>query len=160
MSFQTRKTFIRSSEHKLRYFWWNPRAFWPSIDNNVTETFPDSTMLTILVKIVHVTLVSNVILQSYENSFCFVKLWLNHWCHMDYFNDVLTTFLGLGTFQLCCCLWSLRKLLDFIKNILICVPKMNKFLMDLERHEGVINDRIFILGELFLKLFAADSHTA
>ncbi len=63
---------------------------------------------------------------------------------MDYFNDVLTTFLGLGTFQLCCCLWSLRKLLDFIKNILICVPKMNKFLMDLERHEGVINDRIFI----------------
>ncbi len=24
-----------------------------------------------------------------------IKLWLNHWCHMDYFNDVLTTFLGL-----------------------------------------------------------------
>ncbi len=23
----------------------------------------------------------------------FVKLQLNHWCHMDYFNDVLTTFL-------------------------------------------------------------------
>ncbi len=22
-----------SSEHKLRYFWWNPRAFWPSIDS-------------------------------------------------------------------------------------------------------------------------------
>ncbi len=25
----------------------------------------------------------------------FVKLMLNHWSHMDYFNDVLTTFLGL-----------------------------------------------------------------
>ncbi len=24
----------------------------------------------------------------------FIKLRLNHWCHMDYFNDVLTTFLG------------------------------------------------------------------
>ncbi len=26
---------------------------------------------------------------------CFITLRLNHWCHMDYFNDVLTTFLGL-----------------------------------------------------------------
>ncbi len=25
----------------------------------------------------------------------FTKLWLNHWCHMDYFNDVFTTFLDL-----------------------------------------------------------------
>ncbi len=25
----------------------------------------------------------------------FIKLTLNHWCHMDYFNNVLTTFLGL-----------------------------------------------------------------
>ncbi len=25
----------------------------------------------------------------------FLKWRLNHWCHMDYFNDVLTTFLGL-----------------------------------------------------------------
>ncbi len=24
-----------------------------------------------------------------------IKLRLNHWCHMDYFNDVLTTYLGL-----------------------------------------------------------------
>ncbi len=28
-----------------------------------------------------------------------------------------------------------RKLLDFIKNTLICVPKMNKGLEGLERHE-------------------------
>ncbi len=32
---------------------------------------------------------------------------------------------------------------DFIKNILICVPKMNEVLTGLERHEG---DIIFILG--------------
>ncbi len=29
----------------------------------------------------------------------FIKLRLNHWCHMDYFNDVLTTFLGLERFS-------------------------------------------------------------
>ncbi len=34
MSFQTRKTFVYLSEHKLRYFWWNLRAFWPCIDSN------------------------------------------------------------------------------------------------------------------------------
>ncbi len=46
---------------------------------------------------------------------------------MDFFNDVLATFLGL---------WRIIKLSDFIKNILICVPKMNKGHTGLERHEG------------------------
>ncbi len=36
----------------------------------------------------------------YETSRSFVKLRSNPWCHMDYFNDVLATFLDLGTFQL------------------------------------------------------------
>ncbi len=36
MLFQTRNS---SSEHKLRYFWWNLRAFWPYIDSNATTTF-------------------------------------------------------------------------------------------------------------------------
>ncbi len=31
--------------------------------------------------------------KKYSRSF--IKLQLNHWCHMDYFNNVLTTFLGL-----------------------------------------------------------------
>ncbi len=31
--------------------------------------------------------------KKYSRSF--VELQLNHWCHMDYFNDVLTNFLGL-----------------------------------------------------------------
>ncbi len=26
-------------ENKLRYFWWNPRTFWSSIDSNATTTF-------------------------------------------------------------------------------------------------------------------------
>ncbi len=32
-----------SSEHKLRYFWWNPRAFWPSIDSKGTTTIKATT---------------------------------------------------------------------------------------------------------------------
>ncbi len=35
-----------------------------------------------------------------------------------------------------CCLWRVRELSDFIKNIVICVAKMNEGLMGLERHEG------------------------
>ncbi len=46
------------------------------------------------------------------------------------------TFLGLGTFLLHCSLWRARKLADFIKNILICVLKMNEGLTGLEQHEG------------------------
>ncbi len=76
----------------------------------------------------------------------FVKLRLNHWCHMDYFTDVLAMFLDLGTLQLHCCLWRVRELSDLIKNILICVPKMNEGLTGLERHEWVFNDRIFNFG--------------
>ncbi len=62
---------------------------------------------------------------------------------MDYFNYVLTTFLGLERVS-CVAVYGVRKLSDFIKNILICVLKMNEGLTGLERHEGVINDRIFI----------------
>ncbi len=40
------------------------------------------------------------------------------------------------TYQLRCCIGSARKLADFFKNILICVPKMNEGLTGLERHEG------------------------
>ncbi len=44
-----------SSEHKLRYFRWNLRAFWPSIDSNATETFPGPETYKDIVKIVHVS---------------------------------------------------------------------------------------------------------
>ncbi len=51
---------------------------------------------------------------------------------MDYFNDVIT-FLSLesGSFLL-----RVRKISDFIKNTLMCVPKMKEGLTGLERHEG------------------------
>ncbi len=52
----------------------------------------------------------------------------------DYFNDVLTMFLCLDLYP--CCLWRVRELSDFIRNIFICVLKMNGGLTGLERHEG------------------------
>ncbi len=55
---------------------------------------------------------------------------------MDYFNDVLATFLNLDRGSTLAVYGTARELLDFIKNILICVLKMNKGLTDLERHEG------------------------
>ncbi len=70
---------------------------------------------------------------------------------MDYFIDVLATFLDLGIFQLHCYLWRVRKLSDFIKNILICVPKINEGLMGSERHEGEqLMPEFSFLGELSL----------
>ncbi len=62
---------------------------------------------------------------------------------MDYFNDVLTTFLGLDRGSILTVYGRIRELLEFIKNILICVLKMNEGLTGLERHEG---DIIFIFG--------------
>ncbi len=53
---------------------------------------------------------------------------------------------GLWTLQFCCCLCRVRKLSDFIKNILIYVPKMNEGLMGWNNMRRVINDRIFIFG--------------
>ncbi len=72
--------------------------------------------------------------KKYSRSF--INLRLNHWCHMDHFNDLLTTFLVHKTIQLRCCLCRVRKLSDLIKNILICVPKMKEGLTGLEWHEG------------------------
>ncbi len=55
-----------------------------------------------------------------------------------WWNVVLTTFLCLGTFQLHCCLRRVRKLSDFIKNISICGPKMNKGLTGVELHNILV----------------------
>ncbi len=54
----------------------------------------------------------------------------------EIFYYVHATFMDLEILQLHCCLCRVRELSDFIKNILICVPKMNQGLTDLERHEG------------------------
>ncbi len=55
---------------------------------------------------------------------------------MVYFNDVLTIFLGLERFSCVAVYGRARELSDFIKNILICVPKTNEGLTGLEWHNG------------------------
>ncbi len=70
---------------------------------------------------------------------------------MDYLTDVFATFLDLRTLQLHCCFRRVRELSDLIKNILICVPKMNKGLTGLERIEGeYLMTEFSFLGELTL----------
>ncbi len=68
-------------------------------------------------------------------SLSFTKLRLNHWCHMDYFNDVLATFLCVDRGNTLAVYGRVRELSECIKNILICVLKMNEGLTGLERHE-------------------------
>ncbi len=55
---------------------------------------------------------------------------------MDYFTDVLATFLCIDHGNILAVYGRVRKLSDSIKNILICVLKMNKGLTGLERHKG------------------------
>ncbi len=64
---------------------------------------------------------------------------------MDYFNNVLTIFLGLehGSYV---AVYEGSQLLDFIKNILICVPKMNEGLTD----DKLLMTEFSCLGELSL----------
>ncbi len=90
-----------------------------------------------IVKIVHGTSV----VQTYLYKVC-IKLGLNHWCHMDYSNDVLYYLSGPWTWSCIDFDGRARKLLDLFKNILICLPKMNFGFGT--TWGGVINDRIKI----------------
>ncbi len=71
-----------------------------------------------------------------------------HWCHMDYFNVILTTFLSLE--HVCCIAVyaGSEKLVDFIKNIFVylCSEDEWRFYRFGTTWEWVINDRIFIFG--------------
>ncbi len=55
---------------------------------------------------------------------------------MDYFNDLFATFLDLDRVRILVVYGRVWELSEFIKNILICVLKMNEGLTGLERHEG------------------------
>ncbi len=55
---------------------------------------------------------------------------------MEHFNDVLTTFLSLDRGSILAVYGRVRELMGCIKNILICVAKMNEGLTGLERHKG------------------------
>ncbi len=69
---------------------------------------------------------------------------------MDYFNDLIAMFLSLDRVRILAVYGRVRELSDSIKNILICVPKMNEGVTGLEQHEPslmtIINDRIYIFG--------------
>ncbi len=55
---------------------------------------------------------------------------------MDYFNDFLAMFMDLDRVRILAVNGRLRELSEFIKTILICVPKMNEGLTGLEQLEG------------------------
>ncbi len=83
--------------------------------------------------------------KKYSHSF--ITLQLNPWCHMDYFIDVLATFLELGTFQLHCCLWEGQRALEFHQKYLhLCFEDKQKTYGFGTTWGWVINDRIFIFG--------------
>ncbi len=70
---------------------------------------------------------------AYKKYSCsFVTLWLNHWCHMDYFNNVLTTFLGIERVSYVAVYAGSE---SRVKKK-TCFPKMIEGLAGLERHEG------------------------
>ncbi len=102
MSFQTCKTFFH-----LRN---NLRAFWPCIDSKATDIFKAQKGSKDIIKIVcrkhssksdmeQKKLLNKVVIFVFfvhkKYSCFFITLRLNHWCRMVYFNDALTTFLGL-----------------------------------------------------------------
>ncbi len=115
-----------SSEHKLRYFWWNLRAQW--VRTLVKQSMWHQGLNFNFVKLreyyfvrkqkTKITIYSIILLRvtvfrnfgEYHNT-C-ARFPLN-------VNDADT----LGTLQLRCCLWRVRELSDFIKSILICVRR-------------------------------------
>jgi len=55
---------------------------------------------------------------------------------LDYFNNVFNLFSGPASFNPFEAYGGVIQLSDLIKNILICVLKMNESLMGLEQHES------------------------
>ncbi len=55
---------------------------------------------------------------------------------MDYFTNLLATFLDVDHVNYIAVYARDRELSEFINNILICVPKMNRGITGLERHGG------------------------
>ncbi len=110
----------------LRYFWWNPRAFWHRTQMCcVLFTSRGMHMLwycrerasksnteenNLLNKVIIFVLFAH---KKYSCS----SVQPNHWCHVDYFNDVLTTFLGLECVS-CIAVYAGQKALRFHQKYL------------------------------------------
>ncbi len=87
--------------------------------------------------------------KKYSRSF--VKLRLNHWCHMDYFNDLLATFLSLDHVRIFAVYMEGQRALRFHKRNLNLCSEDERWSYGFGTTWGwVINDRIFIFGELSL----------
>ncbi len=76
---------------------------------------------------------------------------------MDYFNDVLATFLSLDRGNILAVYGRNRELSDLINNIWIGVPKMNEALKGLEQHKGEqLMTEFSFLGELYHLIIVID----
>ncbi len=73
--------------------------------------------------------------KKFLNKVIFVFFALKEYSRSFYFNEVLAIFLGLEHVICAAVYGRVRKVSNLIKNILICVLKMNEGLMGLERHD-------------------------
>ncbi len=64
----------------------------------------------------------------------FIRVRLNHWRQMDYFDDSFHTFLGLVSVYYLAVSGIVTSLPVFIQNILNCALKTNEAFTSLERH--------------------------
>ncbi len=64
-----------SSEHKLRYFWWNLRALWPSIDSKDTTMIKTQKRSKDIGKIFHVTSVVQLTQEFFSPSYRLPPFW-------------------------------------------------------------------------------------
>ena len=65
-----------------------------------------------------------------------INLRSSHCSQLDYINDVFNAFSGPASYNALEAYGGVIQLSDLIKNILICVLKMNESLTGLEQHEG------------------------
>ncbi len=110
-----------------------------------SSTSPSSAIIKSIPK--HWQMVNKVFFAHKKLSHSLIKLRLNHWCHMDYFNDDLTTFLCSMNISVTLLSMQGQKALGFNKKkILIRVLKMNVCLTVWNDMGWVTNDGIFIFG--------------
>ncbi len=75
-------------------------------------------------------------------SHSFIKLWLNPWCHMDYFTDLLATFLDLDHVRTLAVMEGLRALRFHQKYLNLCFEDEQRSYRFGTTWGWVINDRI------------------
>ncbi len=77
----------------------------------------------------------------------FIKLWLNHWCHMVYFTDVFTTFLCLDRGSTLAVYGRSENSRISLKYLNLCSEDEQRFYVFGTTWGGwVINDNILIFG--------------